>query len=296
MPHICLPPKKPGMVGLAAYRPDVYTYMGGLANLMLHQEHPSSTLTLADRELIATYVSYLNRCQYCHSSHGAIAAAHSGNPELVQQVSCDYETSKSTPKMKALLKIGGMVQKSGKEVSKEAVDDAIKNGASEMDIHDAILIASMFCMFNRYVDGLGTEMPEDRETFEQRGEMIAERGYQAPPPTEVDENKEDPEDQPPAYAPEDTQPSGKAPISCGHSQYSSVSRELEELNLNGSTNGEKGSNEESFDDYTGRGKKPNKYFCAHHHPCDLDLISANKRVLEQEMQSQEKKGKHWSTR
>jgi uncharacterized peroxidase-related enzyme len=135
------------MMALASYRPDVYSRLGSLANVLLHQQHPSSTLSPGDRELIAAYVSSLNRCDYCHMIHGAVAAAHLQNPKLVEDVKCDYEASDASPKMKALLRIAGMVQKSGREVTGEAVESAKKEGATEMDVHDTVLIAAAFCMF-----------------------------------------------------------------------------------------------------------------------------------------------------
>ena len=182
MPHIALPPKLPGMVALAAYRPDVYSRIASLADLLLHQEYPDSSLSLGERELIATHVSTLNSCNFCQASHGNVAAAHLHDPKIVKDVKQDFESSEVSPKMKSLLRIAGLVQKSGKEVSAEAVEAAKKEGASEMDVHDTVLIAAMFCMFNRYVDGLGTEMPSDMEAFEKRGAVIAEKGYARPPP------------------------------------------------------------------------------------------------------------------
>jgi hypothetical protein len=113
--------------------------------------------------------------------HGAVAVAHLQNPQLIQDMKYDYEGSDATPKMKALLRIAGMVVKSGREVSGEAVESAIQEGASEMDVHDTVLIAATFCMFNRYVDGLGTEMPRDLEAFAKRGAVIAEKGYEGMP-------------------------------------------------------------------------------------------------------------------
>ena len=189
MPHISLPPNQPGMVALASYRPDVYSRLASLAALLLHQQQPSGTLSLGDRELIAAYVSSLNRCDYCHLSHGAVAAAHLQNPQLVEAAKRDYEDSEAGPKMKALLRIAGMVQRSGREVDAQAVESAKREGASEMDVHDTVLIAAAFCMFNRYVDGLGTEMPADLGVFARRGAVIAEKGYyptasdSAPTPT-----------------------------------------------------------------------------------------------------------------
>lgn len=107
-----------------------------------------------------------------------MAAAHLQNPKLVEDVKCDYESSEASPKMKALLRIAGMVQKSGRDVSGQAVENAKMEGASEMDVHDTVLIAAAFCMFNRYVDGLGTEVPVDLEAFVKRGAVIAEKGYE----------------------------------------------------------------------------------------------------------------------
>lgn len=159
----------------------MFSRLASLADLLLHEQHPSSTLSPGDRELIAAYVSYLNRCDFCHLSHGAVAAVHLQNPKLVEDVKCDYEGSEASPKMKALLKIAGMVQKSGREVSGEAVESAKKEGATEMDVHDTVLIAAAFSMFNRYVDGLGTEMPADLGMFVEMGPVIAEKGYGGTP-------------------------------------------------------------------------------------------------------------------
>jgi len=177
MPHVALPANKPGMIALAAYRPDVYSRLAVLADLLLHEENPESTLSLGERELIATYVSSLNDCNYCQAAHGSIAAAHLQDLKLVEGVKQDFENSEVSAKMKALLRIASMVKRSGKDVSDEAVESAKKEGASDMDVHDTVLIAAMFCMFNRYVDGLGTEMPRDMGAFASRGILIAEKGY-----------------------------------------------------------------------------------------------------------------------
>lgn len=181
MPHIALPPDKPGMMALGIYRPDVYSRLGSLADLLLHQEHPDSTLSLGERELIATYVSSLNKCNYCQAAHGNVAAAHLQDSKVVEDVKSNLESSGLSPKMKSLFRIAGMVQRSGKDVSSEAVESAKKEGASDMDVHDTVLIAAMFCMFNRYVDGLQTEMPGDMEAFASRGAVIAEKGYTGMP-------------------------------------------------------------------------------------------------------------------
>jgi uncharacterized peroxidase-related enzyme len=169
------------MVALATYRPDVYSRLASLADLVLHQEHPDSTLSLGERELIATYVSSLNQCNYCEAAHGSIAAAHLHDPKLVEDVKTNFENSDVSLKMKLLLRIAGLAQQSGKDVSSDAVESAKKEGATDMDVHDTVLIAAMFSMFNRYVDGLRTEMPQDMGAFASRGALIAEKGYAGMP-------------------------------------------------------------------------------------------------------------------
>ncbi|KAH8819748.1 peroxidase family protein [Xylogone sp. PMI_703] len=183
MPLISLPEGAPGMIALRGYRPDVYQRLASLADLMLQNISPGSTITPGERELIASYVSSLNHCNYCRLSHGAVSAAHLQDRAVVDDVQQYATSSKVSAKVKALLEIAAVVQRSGSpDVSSEAVEAAKSHGATEMDVHDTVFIAAMFCMFNRYVDGLKTEMPGDVEAFIGRGRVIAENGYgQAPP-------------------------------------------------------------------------------------------------------------------
>ncbi len=119
-----------------------------------------STLTSGERELIAAYVSHQNNCLFCHSSHGAAAAHHLGKDyALVDQVKNDYQSAAITNKLKALLGVAGKVQKGGRHVTPEDIEAARKEGATDVEIHDTVLIAAAFCMFNRYVDGLNTGHP-----------------------------------------------------------------------------------------------------------------------------------------
>jgi alkylhydroperoxidase/carboxymuconolactone decarboxylase family protein YurZ len=79
--------------------------------------------------------------------------------------------------MKALLAIAGKVQLGGKHVTPEDVERARACGATDMEIHDTVLIAAFFCLCNRYVDGLATSMPQDPEYYRQRAPLVAENGY-----------------------------------------------------------------------------------------------------------------------
>ena len=175
MPHISLPEGLPGIRGLFAFRPETARPMSELADVLLHA---ANTLSPRDRELIATYVSSENDCDYCQSSHGAVAAAHlGGTEELVQQVKQEFEQAPVSDKLKALLAIAGKVQRGGKSVLPEDIARARQHGATDAEIHDTVLIAAAFCMYNRYVDGLATLMPEDRSVFRGRAAMIARDGY-----------------------------------------------------------------------------------------------------------------------
>jgi uncharacterized peroxidase-related enzyme len=175
MPHIQLPEGLHGIRAAMAFRPETAGPLNQLAEILLHA--PNS-LAPGERELIATYVSSLNDCYFCQTVHGAIAAAHLNDDEdLVRRVKTDFQSSDISEKLKALLVIAGKVQKGGKRVTTADVEDARKAGAIDIEIHDTVLIAAAFCMYNRYVDGLATWQPHDEELYRQRGKKTAREGY-----------------------------------------------------------------------------------------------------------------------
>ena len=177
MPHISLPQELPGITSGFAFRPETAKPMRELAHVLLHG--PNS-LSPAERELIATYVSSQNDCYFCQTSHGAAAAAHLGqNADTVIQVKHDFSRADISDKLKALLVIAGEVQQGGKHVSPESVQEARMLGATDIEIHDTVLIAAAFCMYNRYVDGLATTQPRDEAMYRERGKRIARDGYAA---------------------------------------------------------------------------------------------------------------------
>jgi uncharacterized peroxidase-related enzyme len=175
MPHIQLPEGLPGIRGAMAFRPETAKPLNELVEVLLHS---ANTLTPGERELIATYVSYLNDCYYCQTIHGAIAAASlNDDEELVKRVKADFQHAYISDKLKALLVIASKVQKGGKHVTSEDVEDARSLGATDLEIHDTVLIAAAFCMYNRYVDGLGTVQPRDEAMYRERGKRVARDGY-----------------------------------------------------------------------------------------------------------------------
>lgn len=176
MAYIDLNNDLPGIRGLMAYRPETEKPLNALAEVLLRDENNS--LSRGERELIATYVSYLNDCFFCQNVHGSIAGHYLNcNVEEIDKIKADHDTADLSPKMKAFLRIAAHVQKGGKHVTQADIDKARDTGATDTEIHDVVLIAAAFCMFNRYVDGLGTWAPKDRMFYVNRAPERAAQGY-----------------------------------------------------------------------------------------------------------------------
>ncbi|HEY7303195.1 MAG TPA: peroxidase-related enzyme [Bryobacteraceae bacterium] len=157
------------------YRPDTAKPMNELAHALLRG---TESLTAGERELIATFVSSLNDCHYCQSIHGAVAAYHLGiDEDLVRAVKANYQAADISAKLKSLLRIAEKVWHSGKEVDLSDIQNARQQDASDLEIHDAVLIAAAFSMFNRYVDGLATWQPDNPDFYRSRGGVVARDGY-----------------------------------------------------------------------------------------------------------------------
>ena len=177
MPHVSLDSDAFGIRSLFDYRPETALPLSELAEVLLRGP---STLTRGERELIASYVSWLNDCAYCTSSHAAFAAAQlPDGMALVDQVRSDPDGAPIDAKLRALLLIAAEVQQGGKHVRAQDVEAAREAGANDQEIHDTVLIAAAFCMFNRYVDGLATTVPEDPAVYAANAEGIVSKGYLA---------------------------------------------------------------------------------------------------------------------
>jgi uncharacterized peroxidase-related enzyme len=177
MAHINVPEGVPGIRSLVMFRPETGKHLYELAEVLLRGESP---LSQADRELIAAYVSSRNECMFCMSSHAAAARCLYGEDDTtVDDVLKDMQQSNISPKMKALLNIAGKVQILGKEVKTEDIEAARAFGATDKELHDTVLIAASFSMFNRYVDGLGSLTPTDPEAYKEMGKRMVQ-GYALP--------------------------------------------------------------------------------------------------------------------
>ena len=179
MPYITLNSAEPGIRGLLRYRPETGRPLSELAEVLLRGP---STLTRGERELIAAYVSALNDCRYCSASHSACAAAQlPGGMVLVEQVRSGAAGSAPVSvKLKTLLAIAAAVQQSGLNVTAELVAQARAADATDLEIHDTVLIAAVFCMFNRYAGGLATIAPEDPSLYAAGAQRLIKDGYLPP--------------------------------------------------------------------------------------------------------------------
>jgi uncharacterized peroxidase-related enzyme len=172
----------PGITGLMGFRPQTAKPLNELAEVLLRAPH---SLPAAERELVAAYVSGLNQCEFCCSSHSAFSVAQyaaadvDDGASIVARVRADLDTAPVSAKLKALLRVAAAVQRSGQAVTPDLIEAARNEGATDVELHDTVLIAAAFCMFNRYVDGMGTYAPTDAEAYVPSAKRIVEEGYGA---------------------------------------------------------------------------------------------------------------------
>jgi uncharacterized peroxidase-related enzyme len=174
MPYIPLEAHLPGITGLLEYSQQTAAPIRKLTQILLRGQ---SSLTEAERELIATLVSSRNECRFCTSAHTAAANVLLGEDLTAEKIKQDINSAPVSEKMKALLTIAAQVQESGKSVTSDSIQKAKQHGATDKEIHDTVLIAGLFCLYNRYVDGLSTVTPSQPEFYKSLGERLKTYGY-----------------------------------------------------------------------------------------------------------------------
>lgn len=177
MAYIELPEGLPGITGLLEYRRDTAAPIREITQILLRGD---STLSQGERELIAALVSHRNECTFCSRAHTAAADLLLGEHDTCEAVKSDLMSAPVSEKMKALLSIAAKVQQNGRLVTSEDVTAARNAGATDMEIHDTVFIAALFCLYNRYVDGLATWTPGDPTFYETLADRIVHRGYRRP--------------------------------------------------------------------------------------------------------------------
>ncbi len=176
MPHIKVSENLAGIVSLFDFSPETAEPLNAIAEVLLRGHEGYSD---RDREIVATYVSYLNECQFCMNTHAAMVKyLNEGDEAIVDAVKEDFESAPITEKLKAFLNIAGKVQQDARRVLTKDVERAKNAGATDKEIHDTVLIAAAFCMYNKYVDGLATvEWPEGKDKYDERAKLTAEGSY-----------------------------------------------------------------------------------------------------------------------
>jgi len=178
MPFIQINNEFPGIEGLLINKPSIGKAICGLVQQALRG---SSSLSAEEREVIAAYTSSLNECDYCQDIHSEIASVLlKDNGNTMACVIKTIQEAPLSPKMKALLGIAAKVQQGGMNVTQQDIENARSFGANDNDIHDTVLVASMFCFINRYVDGLHTERFAAKEDYKAPAKQLARFGYHYP--------------------------------------------------------------------------------------------------------------------
>jgi uncharacterized peroxidase-related enzyme len=175
-------PEVPGILAAIRLTPGLGVHLRGLADELLVNDFPGTTLQRYEREMLATAVSAENDCFYCMDSHGAFANAlleRSGDTDLAPLV--DALKSRSSdgfdPKMQALLHIARVVRADPRELTQAETQAALDAGAADADVQLAVMIAAAFSMYNRLVEGFRARTPPTAEAFRARAAEIAEYGY-----------------------------------------------------------------------------------------------------------------------
>lgn len=178
MSYINLLNDQPGIIALMEQYPETAKHLNALAESLLSIE--TETFSKAQRELIASYVSFLNNCIFCSESHAAVADYHAQNQGMSRKVWQDIDSQDEA--LKSLMVIAKKIQEKSSDLSIEDFNKAKLHKFTDRDLHDLVLISSAFCMYNRYVDGLGTFTPPPGDKcYISIGERLALQGYQQKP-------------------------------------------------------------------------------------------------------------------
>ncbi len=169
-----LPSLPPGAVLLDVFRarPEIYRALLDFHQALLRGPSP---LSVADRELIAAYVSGLNACGYCHGVHQATARAF-GVPEgTLTALLADVDSAPVAELMKPLLRYVAKLTLAPAQITPADAQAVLDAGWEEQALHDAVAVCGLFSLMNRLVDGLGITAGEDY--FADAAGRLADAGY-----------------------------------------------------------------------------------------------------------------------
>lgn len=134
-----------------------------------------SSLTVAERELIAAYVSGLNVCSYCHGVHTATAEAFGVDENLLESLLHDVDSAPVDEKMKPVLRYAQKLTLTPSRMTPADADAIYAVGWDEQALHDAVAVCGLFNLMNRLVEGLGIEAAAGYH--QESGRRLKEIGY-----------------------------------------------------------------------------------------------------------------------
>jgi len=134
-----------------------------------------SPLSVAERELIAAYVSGLNACRYCHGVHQATAQAFGTGEGTLAALLADVSTAPVPERMKPLLEYADKLTVSPAKITPADARSVLDAGWDERALHDAVAVCGLFNLMNRLVEGLGITAGEDY--FRAAAHRLADTGY-----------------------------------------------------------------------------------------------------------------------
>ena len=163
----------PDAAKLVFYRPDFY---GSRAKEFTHEAmRGPSTWSVADRELMAAYVSRANECAFCIGAHSATARQAYQDGPMVAAVLADLESATVEDGLRATLRMLGKLTREGK-VGAEDMRQVLSAGVSRQQVEDALAVCAAFNTTNRLADAFGFEMLTP-ENFEAGAKYLLKRGY-----------------------------------------------------------------------------------------------------------------------
>ena len=163
----------PDAAKLTFYRPDFY---GSHSRTLTHEAmRGPSTWSVAERELMAAYVSKVNECPFCIGAHTATASQASGNGAMVAAALANLEIAPIEEGLRATLRMLGKLTGDG-HLSTEDVRAVLDTGVSREQIEDALAVCYAFNVTNRLANTFGFELMT-AEGFQAGAKYLLRRGY-----------------------------------------------------------------------------------------------------------------------
>jgi uncharacterized peroxidase-related enzyme len=158
---------------LLAFRPEMNIHLGRFTHAVMYEEGP---IPSSLRELIATYTSSLNKCQFCMRSHAAVTTHLLNDAALVQSVIDNLETAPIPESERALLRFVRKVTLESYSITRDDMQPLYAQGWDDAAIYYAITVSALFNFYNRWINATGVH-PVSAENHALHAAKIATRGY-----------------------------------------------------------------------------------------------------------------------